>query len=82
MGIFLDKDELSRTEGAENTGFRSPVPTRIVSNGEFTPIPQTEQQKQVEARIGELADAYGARQGLDRRRFLETGCGMAASSSP
>jgi hypothetical protein len=79
MGIYLDKDELARTEGAENTGFRSPVPTRIVSNGEFTPIPQTEQQRQVEARIGELADDYGARQGLDRRRFLQTSCGMATA---
>jgi hypothetical protein len=50
-----------------------------VSNGEFTPIPQTPQQKQVEARIGELAEEYGARQGLDRRRFLETSCGMATA---
>ena len=78
MASFLDKNELSRTEG-ENTVFRSPVPTRIVSNGELTPILQTEQQKQVEPRIGELADAYGARHGLDRRRFLETSCGMAAA---
>jgi Chondroitinase B len=79
MASFLDKNEFSRTEGAEITVFRSPVPIRIVSNGEFTPILQTEQQKQVEARIGELADAYGARHGLDRRRFLETSCGMAAA---
>ena len=79
MGIFLDRNELARTEGAENAAFRSPVPTRVVSNGEFTPIPQTEQQKQVEARIGELADTYGARQGLDRRRFLQTSCGMATA---
>ena len=79
MGIFLDKDELARTQGAENITFPTPVPTRVVSNGEFTPIPQTEQQKQVEARIGELAEQYGARQGLDRRRFLETSCGMATA---
>ena len=79
MGIFLSKEDLARTEGAENAAFRSPVPTRVVSNGEFTPIPQTAQQKQVEARIQELADAYGARQGLDRRRFLQTSCGMATA---
>jgi predicted TIM-barrel fold metal-dependent hydrolase len=79
MGIFLNQDDLARTEGAENSRFRSPVPTRVVSNGEFTPIPQTVQQKQVEARIGELADQYGARQGLDRRRFLQTSCGMATA---
>jgi uncharacterized protein len=72
MGIFLDEKELARTEGAENAAFRTPVPTRVVSNGEFTPIPQTEQQKKVEARIGELADRYGVRR-------ASTG---AASSSP
>ena len=79
MGVFLDRNELARTEGAENTAFRTPVPTRVVSNGEFTPIAQTEQQKKVEARIRELVDPYGARQGLDRRRFLETSCGMATA---
>ena len=68
MASFLDKNELSRTEGAEITVFRPPVPTRSVSNGKFTPMLQTEHQKQVEARIGQLADAYGARHGLDRRR--------------
>jgi hypothetical protein len=61
IGIFLSKQDLARTEGAEDVVSRSPVPTRVVSNGEFTPIPQTEQQKRVEARIQELADSYGAR---------------------
>jgi uncharacterized protein len=79
MGIFLSQEDLARTEGAEDVVFRSPVPTRVVSNGEFTPIPQTEQQKRVEARIQQLADSYGARQGLDRRRFLQTSCGMATA---
>jgi hypothetical protein len=37
------------------------------------------QQRQVEAHIQELADKYGARQGLDRRQFLSTSCGMAAA---
>ena len=66
MGIFLSKRELEQTEPAENA-FPSPVPTQIVSNGEFNPIPQTEQQRQVEARVKELADDYGAKQGLSRR---------------
>jgi uncharacterized protein len=79
MGIMLNKDELERTEGAENTPFRTPIPTRIVSNGEFNPLPQTEPQRKVEARIQELAERYGERQGLDRRRFLQTSCGMAAA---
>jgi hypothetical protein len=79
MGIFLSQEDLARTDGAEDVVFRSPVPTRVVSNGEFTPIPQTEQQKRVEARIQQLADSYGARQRLDRRRFLQTSCGMATA---
>ncbi len=78
MGIFLSDRELAELEPAENA-FPSPVPTQIVSNGEFNPLPQTPQQREVEARIKELADTHGPRQGLDRRRFLQTGCGMAAA---
>ena len=34
----------------------SPVPTRVVSNGEYLPPPQSETQKKVEARINELTE--------------------------
>ena len=78
MGIYLSDRELAQVQPAE-TGFRSPVPTTMISNGEFNPLPQTPQQRQVEAHIMELADKYGARQGLDRRQFLSTSCGMAAA---
>ena len=59
--------------------FHSPIPTQVISNGEFNPPPQNAQQKQVEARIKELADTYGAKQGMDRRDFLKTSSGMAAA---
>jgi hypothetical protein len=78
MGIYLSDRELAELEPAENA-FPSPVPTQIVSNGEFNPLPQTAQQRQVEACIKELADTHGPRQGLDRRRFLQTASGMAAA---
>ena len=78
MGIYLSDRELADLEPSEN-GFRSPVPTQIVSNGEFNPLPQTPAQKQVEARIKELADTYGPKQGMDRRSFLRTASGMAAA---
>jgi predicted TIM-barrel fold metal-dependent hydrolase len=78
MGIYLSARELAQLEPAAG-GFRSPVPTQIVSNGEFNPLPQTPQQRQVEARLNALADAHGTRQGLDRRQFLRTACGMAAA---
>ena len=78
MGIYLSDRELAQVQPAE-TAFRSPVPTQMISNGEFNPLPQTPQQRRVEARIMELADKYGAKQGLDRRQFLSTSCGMAAA---
>ena len=62
-------------------GLRSevPLPTRLVSNEEFAPMPQTPAQQAVEARI--LADAgrLAPRLGLTRRDFLRTSGGMATS---
>jgi predicted TIM-barrel fold metal-dependent hydrolase len=78
MGIYLSARELAQVDPAVEA-FHSPVPTQIISNGEFNPLPQTPQQQQVEARIKELADTYGATLGLDRRQFLRTSCGMAAA---
>src|SRR5262249_20382283 len=56
-----------------------PIPTRLVSNEEFPPIPQTPAQRRVEDRI--LADAarLAPRLGLSRRQFLSRSSGMAAS---
>ncbi len=56
-----------------------PIPTQIVSNEEFVPPPQSEKQREVEIRALEIADRQAKRQGLSRRQFLRTGCGMAAS---
>lgn len=79
MAHFLSDDELKRVRPAQTDAFRSPVPTQIISNGEFNPPPQTREQRQVEERIKELADEFGRKQGLDRRRFLTTASGMAAA---
>ena len=56
-----------------------PLPTRLVSNEEFAPLPQTRPQQAVEQRI--LADAgrLAPRLGLSRRAFLRTSGGMATS---
>ena len=70
---------MAATAPAEEAAFRSPVPTQIVSNGEFNPLPQTPQQRRVDARIKDLADTTARRLGLDRRRFLASSCGMAAA---
>jgi predicted TIM-barrel fold metal-dependent hydrolase len=79
MPHYLSPDELARTAPAETGSFRSPVPTQIVSNGEFNPLPQTREQRRVEARIVELATELGPRHGLDRRRFLASAAGMATA---
>src|SRR6185295_3288628 len=79
MPHYLSDEELKRTSPAEIGSFRSPVPTQIVSNGEYNPLPQTREQQQVEARIKDLADDLGRRHGMDRRRFLASTAGMAAA---
>ena len=79
MPHYLSDEELKRTAPAEVASFRSPVPTQIVSNGEFNPLPQTREQQRVEARIKELADDLGGRHGMNRRQFLASSAGMAAA---
>ena len=77
MGCFLSDREIAALAPAERAAFRSPVPTQMVSNGEFNPLPQSAAQRKVEARISDLAERNGRRLGLDRRGFLRTSCGMA-----
>jgi uncharacterized protein len=79
MANYLSPEDLEHTTPAETLTFPSPVPTQIVSNGEFTPLPQTREQQRVEARIGELADELGPKHGMNRRRFLASAAGMAAA---
>ncbi|HTI49960.1 MAG TPA: amidohydrolase family protein [Planctomycetaceae bacterium] len=57
----------------------APIPSRIASNEEFVPPPQSVAQLKYEARLAEISDRAARRQGLDRRRFLKTGSGMAAA---
>ena len=56
MSTWLSEREERLVEGAEELEFKSPVPTQIVSNGEYLPPPQSPKQKQVESRIKELAE--------------------------
>ena len=79
MGSWLSEREQRLVAGAETASAATPIPTQIVSNGEYFPPPQSETQKRVERRILELADDNGKRLGLSRRQFMQTGCGMAAA---
>src|SRR5205085_1557764 len=78
MSTWLSEREQRMVVGAE-TASATPIPTQIVSNGEYLPPSQSEIQKKVERRIFEIADTNAKRLGLDRRQFLRTSCGMAAA---
>ena len=58
---------------------RSPILTRMISSGEYMPIEQTDQQKQVETRLEELADFASKKLGVTRRQFLASSGSMAAA---
>jgi len=79
MGNWLSEREQRLVAGAEAASAATPIPTQIVSNGEYLPPRQSATQKKVERRIVELADANAKRLGLNRRQFLRTSCGMAAA---
>jgi uncharacterized protein len=76
---LLSDEELALCDRADLGLPRTPVPTRLVSNGEYMPLPQSEQQKAVETRVNELAENAARKFGLSRRQFLMTSGGMAAS---
>lgn len=76
---YLTDEDLKKFKVAESNSFASPIPTQVVSNGEYHPLPQTEQQKRVEARIKQLADDLGPKHGMSRRQFLSSSAGMAAA---
>ena len=77
---LLDEGQIAKLSRAdESEPLRSPIPTRMISNGEYMPVPQTGDQKRVEARIGELAETASRKLGIDRRAFLASTGGTAAA---
>src|SRR5438093_1070268 len=77
---MLDEEQVAQCERADVAEpLRAPIPTRMISNGEYMPVPQTESQKRVEARVEELAGDASRRLGISRRKFLHGSGGMAAT---
>src|SRR5262245_22213774 len=78
---MVDRHASRRLHRGMRRGLRTeiPLPTRLVSNEEFPPLPQTAAQRQVEHRILAEARQLAPRLGLSRREFLSTSGGMAAS---
>lgn len=56
-----------------------PIPSRICSNEEFIPPPQTVEQREYEQRVLAISEEAAKAQGMERRDFLRTGSGMAAA---
>src|ERR1700730_4536796 len=79
MASWLSEREQRLVEGAETASADTPIPTQIVSNGEYLPPPQSEIQRRVERRTMELADENSKRLGPDRRKFLRTSSGLAGA---
>ena len=78
MGMLSDEERAS-VSPARLISSPTPVPTQVVSSDEFMPVPQTARQKKVEARMNALADEYGRKNGLSRRRFFQTAAGMTTA---
>src|SRR5258708_11789167 len=77
---LLAAEQVARCERADVAEpLRCPVPTRMISNGEYMPVPQTDQQKRVEARVEELADEASHRLGISPPQFL---CGSGRTAGP
>ncbi len=57
----------------------SPLPTRVVSNEEFSPPHQTNKQAHVDWLIHTISEKMSQRLGIDRREFLRTTGGMAVA---
>ncbi len=77
--LLSDAELAQCTRACDDDRFQTPIPTQMVSNGEYMPLPQSEQQKRVEMRVAQLAEGASKQLGLSRRGFLASVGGMAAS---
>ncbi len=57
----------------------SPLPTQVVSNEEYVPLPRTPEQRHLAALIEETARLHARRLGVSRRDFLASSAGMASA---
>ena len=60
---FLTEKEIAELMPSELLPHATPIPTQIVSSDEYTPPPQSEKQKEVEARLLDLGDELGRQAG-------------------
>jgi len=56
-----------------------PIPTQLVSNGEYWPVPQNRRQRQIEELTLSMADERARKLGVSRRSFLRSAAGTATA---
>ena len=77
---WFSEEQIGAVARADETdALRSPIPTSMVSNGEYMPFAQTGKQKEVEARLTDIAENASRKLGISRRRFL---AGETIDSAP
>ena len=54
---WFSDEQIGAVLRADDTdSLRSPIPTSMVSNGEYMPFAQTDKQKEIEARLTNIAE--------------------------
>lgn len=69
--------EIIKHRQDEDEAPRLPLPTQVVSNGEYAPIPPSPQQRRVAELAQAMADERAKKLGMRRRDFLRSAAGTA-----
>jgi hypothetical protein len=80
--MWLDQRQIGEITSLDHPDGSCPVPTRMISNGEFLPIAQTEQQRRVEHELGQLAAPHSRRLGMSWQNAMVEDVGKAAKDWP
>ncbi len=76
---MLSPEEMKQVLPAETSIYPSPIPVQCVSSDEYMPCPQTDKQREFEARVKEYGAELARKQGVSRRTFFKSAAGMAAA---
>ena len=71
---MLTPEELKQVLPAETSAFPSPIPTQCVSSDEYMPCPQTEKQREFEARLKDYGSQLARKQGMTPSQVLQVRC--------
>lgn len=69
----------TRNKNIEENERELPIPTQLVSNGEYWPVPQNRRQRKIEDLTLAMADERARKLGVSRRSFLRSAAGTATA---